>query len=84
MRVGSSRTQADSYKMLLDIKSGLEVSFSFTGDRMFQSISVSQALFEILIYGENRFGGTILCSFDIIQKPTAECQHSFLQVNHHL
>ena len=52
MRVGSSCTQADSYKMLPDIKSGLEVSFSFTGDRMFQSICVSQALFEILIYGE--------------------------------
>lgn len=38
--------------MLLDILSGLKVSFSFIGDRMFQYGSVSQVLFEIFIYEE--------------------------------
>lgn len=54
MRADSSYILADRYKMLFDIKSGLEVSFSFTGDRMFQSISVSRVLFEIFIYGEKQ------------------------------
>lgn len=52
MRVDSSYTLVDSYTMLLDILSGLKVSFSFIGDRMFQYGSVSQVLFEIFIYEE--------------------------------
>lgn len=54
MRVNSSYILVDSYTVLLDILSGLKISFSFIGDRMFQYVPVSQVLFEVFIYGEEQ------------------------------
>lgn len=52
MSVDSSYTLVESFTMLLDILSGLKVSFSFIRDRTFQYVSVIQVLFEVFICGE--------------------------------